>query len=173
MKKNRLFIRSIILLVLIGATAFAIYSSVTEDKTIVGKGDQAPDFVLTDLDGNEVKLSDYRGKGVFLNFWGTWCPPCKREMPFMNSQYKEYKDKGVVVIAVNAGESRFVVEKFNEDYGLEFPMVIDNDSQVLDAYNIDPLPTTFLIDKDGKIVDKITAEMTEDMIADYMEMIKP
>lgn len=136
-------------------------------------GEEAPDFVLKDLEGNEYKLSDYRGKGVFLNFWGTWCEPCKDEMPYMQNQYKKYKDKGVEIIAINVGETKIAIENFAKQYNLSFPIVVDESGEVQKAYGIFPLPATYLINSDGIIVDYIESTMTEEMVQQYMEKIKP
>lgn len=136
-------------------------------------GEKAPDFVLTDLNGKKHRLSDYKGKGVFLNFWGTWCKPCEEEMPFINRQYNKFKEKGVQVLAVNVGESDFAVKKFAETYKLDFPILNDKSGDVQSAYRIDPLPATFLIDKDGKVIKYHKGELTEKMVNDFMEQIKP
>ncbi|MFD1862596.1 thiol-disulfide oxidoreductase ResA [Planococcus chinensis] len=173
-KQNRLIMRSAILLVLIAAIGYTIYNSVTaKDVMILEPGDEAPNFSLTDLEGNQHKLSDYKGQGVFLNFWGTWCEPCKEEMPAMASQYADYKDKGVQVLAVNIAQSDFEVKSFADQYGLTFPVVIDKTKDVMTAYNIRPLPTTVLVNPEGDIERIITGEMTEQDIQGYMESIKP
>lgn len=175
MTKNRRFvIRASILALLAIAVIYTLYANFTkENKDLVREGDMAPDFVLKDLDGKEYRLSDYRGKGVFLNFWGTYCKPCKKEMPYIDNQYKKYKDQGVEVIAVNVGETDLSIRNFVEQYNLSFPIVVDKDGEVQEAYNIYPLPATFLINKDGKIVDYITGELNEEKIQQYMEKIKP
>ncbi|WP_027408659.1 thiol-disulfide oxidoreductase ResA [Anoxybacteroides tepidamans] len=173
MKKQRLVMRTVILLLLLGAVAYTIYSNFFMEKAEVKVGADAPDFVLTDLHGKSHRLSDYRGKGVFLNFWGTWCKPCEREMPFISRQYEQYKKQGVEVLAVNVGEPKLSVQKFVDRFGLTFPVVIDREDQVMNAYEIDPLPTTFLIDKNGKIKKIITGTMTEENVKQYMESIKP
>lgn len=173
MKKQRLVMRTAILLALLSAVAYTIYSNFFMEKAEIKVGATAPDFVLTDLDGNTHRLSDYRGKGVFLNFWGTWCKPCEKEMPFINRQYEVYKKQGVEVLAVNVGEPKLSVQKFADRFNLAFPIVIDREDQVMNAYEIDPLPTTFLIDQNGKIQKIITGTMTEEMVKQYMESIKP
>jgi peroxiredoxin len=137
-------------------------------------GDEAPNFILNDLNGEKIELESLRGQGVFLNFWGTYCPPCEKEMPYMESQYQVYKDQAIEIVAVNVDEPELSVKKFVERVGgLSFPVVIDRGGNVLDAYNVSPLPTTFLIDKNGVITEVITGGMTEDHIADYLESIKP
>ncbi|MEW9500248.1 thiol-disulfide oxidoreductase ResA [Jeotgalibacillus marinus] len=173
-KKKRLLMRVTILSVLIAAVAYTLYSTLSEDeRTLVKEGDDAPDFVLTDLDGESHRLSDYKGQGVFLNFWGTWCKPCEEEMPYMENQYQEFKDQGVQTIAVNVGESDFKVRNFAEKHNLSFPVVRDVQKDVMYAFSIGPLPTTLLINPEGEVVKIIKSGMTEEMVASYMDMIKP
>lgn len=173
-KKKRLVLRSIILLLLSAAIIFVLYSNFSKDnRKVAAVGEEAPNFVLKDLEGNEYKLSDYRGKGVFLNFWGTWCEPCKDEMPYMENQYQKYKDEGVEIIAINVGETKIAIENFAKQYNLSFPIVIDESGEVQKAYGIFPLPATYLINSDGIIVDYIETTMTEEMVQQYMEKIKP
>jgi len=170
-KKSRLIIRTFVLLLLVSAVVYAIAS---KDKVkVLAVGDKAPDFELVDLEGNKHRLSDYKGEGVFLNFWGTWCGPCKKEMPYMENQHKAFEGKGVNILAVNIAESNLKVETFRDQYGLTFPITIDKDKSVKEAYNIVPLPTTFLINKDGRIEQIITREMSEDEIITFMEGIQP
>lgn len=173
-KKKRLIIRGIILFVLACAIIYTIYNSATKDKVeVLADGDQAPDFELTDLEGNSHRLSDYRGQGVFLNFWGTWCEPCKNEMPAMERQYQQFKDKGVQVLAVNIAQSNFEVQKFVEEYGLTFPVVIDKTKSVMQAYNVGQLPASFLVFPDGKVERIPPGELSEAQIKSYMESIMP
>jgi peroxiredoxin len=108
-----------------------------------------------------------------LNFWGTWCPPCKKEMPYINNQYHQYKDKGVQVLTVDIQESELVVNQFAERLKLDFPIMIDTDKEVMSTYGIDLLPATFLIDKQGKVVNYYTGELSEDKVREFMEKIKP
>ena len=104
-KKNRLFMRTAILLVMVGAIAFTIYNGVIKEKNeLLQAGDMAPDFALTDLNGERHQLSEYKGQGVFVNFWGTWCKPCEKEFPLMEEQYQVYKDQGVQILAVNIAQ---------------------------------------------------------------------
>ncbi|WP_391208911.1 thiol-disulfide oxidoreductase ResA [Psychrobacillus sp. L4] len=173
-KKKRLYIRSVILVVLTLAIVFTVYSNLNKEKNAVLQvGDKAPDFILVDMQGNEHRLSDYKGKGVFLNFWGTWCKPCATEMPAMDNQYNIYKDQGVQTLAINIGESDLKVNSFAKRFGLSFPIAIDRNKSVMELYNIDPLPTTFLINPDGRIVKIIKGQMTEKDIANFMGQVKP
>lgn len=170
-KRSRLIFRGVVLLLLASAILFSIFS---KDKVkVLEVGDKAPDFELVDTEGNVHRLSDFKGQGVFLNFWGTWCPPCKKEMPYIEDQYKAFSEKGVHVLSVNIAESKLKVDSFRDQYGLTFPVVIDKTRDVRDLYNVVPLPTTFLIDKDGKIVKIIKQEMSEEEIISLMESILP
>jgi peroxiredoxin len=174
MRKRRLAFRSIILCVFIVAIGYTLYINLfVEKNSILKVGDRAPDFVLKDLNGNNVKLSDYRGKGVFLNFWGTWCKPCEREMPYMERQYQKYKDQGVEILAINIAESNIPVRKFVDKYHLSFSIPMDKDREVTKAYGIGPIPTTVLIDEKGNIVRKTSASLSEKDIIAFMNQIKP
>ncbi len=173
-KRNRLIMRTSILFILVVAIAFTIYNELTKEKNeLLQVGDWAPDFVLTDLNGERHQLSEYKGQGVFVNFWGTWCKPCEKEFPLMEKQYQVYKDQGVEILAVNIAQSDYEVRQFAEQRNLTFPIVIDKDKSVMEAYNIRPLPTTLLVNQEGKIEKIITGEMSEEDIASYMEQIKP
>lgn len=127
-------------------------SSDEEDTTSLVRGSTAPDFALQTLTGETVRLSDFHGQKVMLNFWATWCGPCRAEMPDMQ---KFYDEKDIVVLAVNLTTSRFDeaenVEPFVDEYGLTFPILLDVDNEVADLYQIKPIPTSFLIDTSGKI----------------------
>jgi len=173
-KKKRFYMRLILLVLMVGVIIFTIYSNLTKEKnSVLQVGDEAPDFVLTDMNGEKHQLSDYRGQGVFLNFWGTWCKPCEREFPLMDQQYQEVKDAGLQILAVNIGESDFAVQKFVDRKGLTFPVLIDDNKSVMETYNINPLPTTFLVNPEGKIEKIITGEMSEEKIKEYMAQIMP
>lgn len=170
-KQTRLVIRTIVLLLLVTAVVYTI--AMRDNVKVLAVGDMAPDFELVDLEGNKHRLSDYRGEGVFLNFWGTWCGPCKKEMPYMENQHLAFEEKGVNILAVNIKESELKVKTFRDQYGLTFPIAIDKTESVKSAYNIVPLPTTFLIDEDGRIEQIITREMSENEIIAFMESIQP
>lgn len=166
--------RTIILSVLVAAVGYSLYANFTKDKVQkVEIGNKAPDFALVDLNGQKHQLSDYEGQGVFLNFWGTFCKPCEEEFPYIDNQYKSFKDKGVQVLAVDVGETEFAVRKFVERHELTFPVVIDQSEEVQTAYGINPLPITFLIDKDGTVVKSHTGQLTEEMVHDFMKQIQP
>jgi peroxiredoxin len=110
----------------------------------------APDFSLPSLGGQTVRLSDLRGKAVLLNFWATWCAPCRLEMPTMDKAYQEYKSRGLEILAVSldAG-SNSVVKNFMQELKLDFPVLLDPDMEVLRLYRMVGIPASFLIDKQG------------------------
>ncbi|MDQ2659629.1 MAG: TlpA family protein disulfide reductase [Verrucomicrobiota bacterium] len=112
----------------------------------------APDWQLKDLEGKSVKLSDFKGKVVVLNFWATWCPPCRREIPDFVALQKQYADKGLVVIGVSMDEGgAAVVKPFVKKIGINYPVVL-GDQKTAAAYGgIRVVPTTFVIDKHGKV----------------------
>lgn len=120
-------------------------------------GEGASDFYWYDSNGNKVSLGDLKGKTVLINFWATWCGPCKAELPDIESLSKSYASRGLVVIGVSVdkgGDLLSDVSNFVSQNGLTYQIVIDNDN-VADAYgNINAIPTSFLVNKDGKIVDK-------------------
>ncbi len=118
-------------------------------------GNLAPNFQLQNLDGQTVSLSDLRGEPVLINFWATWCPPCRSEMPYIQEIYNEWSDKKLVVLAINIGESSSTVENFMQSYNLSFTVLLDTKQDVAQRYNITGIPTTFFIDKDGIIQDKL------------------
>jgi len=173
MKKRRLVIRTTILTVLLIALCYTLYANFFTSKETVAAGKKAPDFILQDLQGEKHRLSDYRGRGVFLNFWGTYCKPCEREMPAMQRQYEKYKEQGVDILAVNVDETNFAVRQFVKEYGLTFPVMIDKGSQVQNVYGIDQLPATYLVDKNGTVVDVFLGGLDESKIKEYMDEIKP
>lgn len=174
-KKHRLFLRTAILILVAAALTYTLFQVFNKNEDIA-KGDTAPDFVLKNLDGDQVQLKDFRGQGVLLNFWGTWCGPCKEEMPYLNTIDQKNLVKGVKILAVNIGESPYVVNNFVDRYDLKFPILLDKGKDVsgADAYNIGPMPTTFLIDPNGKVVKKIEGQMPDpDYIKKEMRLVQP
>jgi len=119
-----------------------------------GEKVRAPDFALEDLQGNQVALRDHRGKVVFLNFWATWCPPCRTEMPSMERLYRKLKGEGLVMLAVDMQENQKQVAKFMKGLDLSFPALLDGDGSVSYQYNIIGLPSTYIIDPQGYLVGK-------------------
>ena len=121
------------------------------------KGVQAPDFSLLTLDGQKVKLSDYRGKAVLLNFWATWCPPCKVEMPWFVDMQKQYGKDGLVILGIAMDDSEPAeIAKFASQLGVNYTVLLGTDKVSDDYGDVQYLPTSFLIGRNGTIVDKLT-----------------
>ena len=110
------------------------------------------EITLPDLDGHMVRISDFRGKVVFLNFWTTWCPSCRVEMPSMERLHRRFKDKGFVMVAINLQESRKQVKGFFRKQDLTFMSLLDKDGKVGTRFGIRNIPTTYILDKKGKIL---------------------
>ena len=147
------------------------------EKPGLATGDVAPDFELTTLAGDTVKLSDYRGKTVMLNFWASWCPPCRSEMPHMENYYNANKDSGEVeILAVNMTKTEKNKEKsakeFVDEYKLTFPILLDVDSDVMKMYQIKVYPTSYIINAEGVITDKLMLPLDDKMIEQVIEESK-
>lgn len=148
----------------------------TDKWVALKKGVSAKPFVLKDLDGREVSLSEHRGKIVFLNFWATWCPPCRQEMPSMEALHKKLGGKDFVILALaNDRKGLELVKPFAEEKGITFTVLIDDRSDVSDAYGVVALPTTFIIDREGVIIEVVRggAEWDDaETVAYFEELIK-
>ena len=117
----------------------------------VDVGAPAPDFALKTLDGTQVRLSELRGKVVFVNLWATWCPPCREELPTMVRFYRAYRDRGVEILAVSEDRDPRAVRKALERYGIPFPVLLDENKRVYNLYRATGIPETHLIDRQGII----------------------
>lgn len=131
----------------------------------------ALDFKLKDLNGKEVSLSQFKGKRVFLNFWATWCPPCKAEMPEIEAIFKETKDSDLVILAVNIGEDKSTVKSFMDKNKYNFSVLLDTDNSIATKYNIQSIPTSFFIDKDGVVVSRHIGTMNKTQMETYIKNI--
>jgi thiol-disulfide isomerase/thioredoxin len=111
----------------------------------------SPELTLTDLSGKSVSLNDYLGSVVLVNLWATWCPPCREEMPTLQTFYENHKSDGFVLVAINQEETREVVEPFVQEFGLTFPIWMDLNYQAEQEFNTESLPSSFVIDRTGKV----------------------
>jgi peroxiredoxin len=137
-------------------------SAITEDGLLlklnfekIDKRTPAPDFILKDLNGNKIKLQDLRGKVVFLNFWATWCPSCRLEMPSMEKLHEEFGNQGLVVLAINYREKAEEINAFFKEHRVTFTALLDEHGRALELYRAWSLPTTYLINRNGEIVGKV------------------
>jgi len=138
------------------------------------QGFLAPDFELQTLDGETIKLSNLRGQAVLINLWATWCPPCRAEMPAIEKVYNEYQDQGLVVLAVNMTyqDAYSDIAPFIDEYGLTFPVLLDETSKVGTAYQLRSLPSSFFIDRDGIISEVVIGgPMAEALLRTRVEQI--
>jgi len=121
------------------------------------EGEIAPDFTLKDLNGVEKSLKEFRGKVVLLNFWATWCSPCRIEIPSMVELYKKYKDRGLEIIGVNLDKlGKSDVEKFSLEHKINFPVLLNPSGNIAALYGVVALPTTVFLDRNGKIKGRIS-----------------
>ena len=135
-----------------------------------GEVDYAPDFTLSDLDGNSVSLSDYAGTPLLVNFWATWCPSCRSELPLIQ-QYQDQYAGDFVVLAVDGAETAEDVRSFAEAQGYTMMFLLDTDYAVAELYQVRGFPTSVFIDADGAIQKVHIGELTEPMLIAYLDMI--
>lgn len=155
------------------STAAPEATEAAEIGTVVSRiapeiGAQAPDFALRDLEGNEVRLSDYRGKTVLLTFWATWCGPCRLEMPTFEDRYQELKDDGFTVLGLNYDEPVEDVSAFRDELGLSFPLLLDPGGSVQRLYRIRGYPSSIFVDDQGVVRIVHIGLITEGQLRDYL-----
>ncbi|KGD62231.1 redoxin domain-containing protein [Alcanivorax jadensis T9] len=135
------------LMLVIGALAL-IFSS---NALAAEEGAPAPDFTLKTLDGSNLKLSEQRGTVILLNFWASWCGPCRTEMPLLDDLYQEYRDYGFTVLGVNLDENRDQADRLLDKIPVTFPVLFDPQNSTSETYGVDAMPTTVLIDRNGVV----------------------
>ncbi len=145
--------------------------SVQRVKEVPARGVQAPDFVFVADDGTEYRLSNLHGHPLVLNFWATWCPPCRAEMPALDAAYLDYKDDGLIVLAINQMDAREQVETFRQAMGLHMPIVLDTQGTVGQAYWVRGLPTSFFVDTQGIVALRWTGMLTEESLQKGLGLI--
>ncbi len=136
----------------------------------------APDFSLTKLDGSaSVSLSDFKGKPVIINFWASWCAPCKEEIPFLQKTWTEYKDKGIIFIGIDVLDDTAAANKFVETFNIDYINLSDNKAKVTNQFGVIALPATFFIDSNGNISKQnygpFLGESGEKLFINYLEEI--
>jgi len=156
-RKNLIILSVVLFIVIVGAIAiFALGRAPQQTVPVMeAQAVSSIDFTLQDLSGKSHTLSDYRGKLVFLNFWATWCPPCRSEMPSMQKLYEKADKKKFVMLAVNAKEDVATVRAFAQKNGYTFPILLDPDYKISGKYQVQAIPLTFLVDQQGNIIGRI------------------
>jgi peroxiredoxin len=129
------------------------------------------DFSLEDLNGNTVTLSDLKGKKVFLNFWATWCPPCRGEMPDIEKLYQETKDTDLVIIAVNVGEDKKTVQNFIAKNKYNFTVLLDTKGEVSQLYQVTGIPTSYFIGTGGYLNDAATGAVSYESMKEFIDKL--
>jgi len=141
-----------------------------------GNYGRAPDFKVTDLSGKSISLSDYKGKVLFLNFWATWCPPCRAEIPDFVEAYGEHKTKGLEILGISLdSKGKEAIVAFVDKYKINYPVVLETRNtteQLIDDYQPGQfIPTTIVIDKQGRIRNKQVGQMSKDMLLKYFQQL--
>ena len=139
----------------------------------LAEGDRAPDFTITTLDGETMRLSDLRGGVTLLNFWGTWCGPCRREMPEFQKFYAEWKGAGLAILAVAWNDTAAAMAEFRDEYALEFPLALDASGEINELYAVQTRPTTYVIARDGTIHARHFGIMTEPQLRELFRELFP
>lgn len=150
----------IILIVLVCATGCTGQSS--------GPGPLASDFTLPSLDGKNISLSDLKGQKVLLDFWATWCPPCRSEMPGMNDIVRDLKEKGVLLLNISTDQGMSAVKRFIKQNGFANLTVLHDDQGIAGEYGVTAIPTKVLIDEDGRIIGRHVGAMREKQLYDFV-----
>lgn len=171
-KKKRFLIRVFLLGILATIIFFTIYQNLSGDQknALATKGEKATNFTGETILGEKIELKETGTEKTLINFWGSWCEPCKREMPALETAYSTYNSDDFTIISVNMGESNFVIDKFINQYNLSFPVISDRDSSIKQAYEVGNLPVTFLVDSEGIIEEVHEGELTEEMLNDWINV---
>jgi len=169
MRKKTIFFS---LLLAVFLNVFFPVASVAEIETGIEIGDKAPDFTLSTLDGEEVQLSDFEGEEILLNFWATWCPPCREEMPDIQKFYDQHD---VTVLAVNLTDTEMNKENVNvfiEEFEFTFPILMDEEAEISNLYRVNPIPVSYMLDSDGVIQHKAYGPMDYETMVEKLEMVQ-
>lgn len=171
-KRTRNIVRITTILLIVVLVGITLWFNFTKDNSSAKVGDTAVDFKVKSLEGEDFHLYDVtEKKGVVINFWGTWCKPCREEMPELNQAAIDHKDEDVVIVTLNVSENPQQIQQFlhglKED--IDLTMLLDPKRSVTKAYDVGPLPTTIAIDKNNKIVKKQEYQLSRDDIDTFIK----
>lgn len=133
------------------ATLFSLVTLVSASSQALSLGENAPDFTLKTMSGSNLNLAEQRGNIIVINFWASWCGPCRTEMPILQDFHNQYEDLGVAVWGVNVEQENQAGLDYIKELGVDFPIFFDASNQISAAYNVEAMPTTVIIDRHGKV----------------------
>ncbi|WP_342574421.1 redoxin domain-containing protein [Paenibacillus sp. FSL M8-0142] len=171
MGKSKKSIQIVILVAIVLIGVYAVATVVFGSDEVPKVGEKAANFELLGMDGNVHTMSEYEGKARVINFWGTYCPPCVREMPALQAQWEKWKDQGVEIVGINVGENKMTVENFVAQTGVKFPILMDPDRDAVASYGVGPMPTTFFVTASGKIHHIRIGELDLDTLDKQIEQL--
>ncbi len=169
--RRGLSLGSIVLLIGVAAVAVVFGIALIRQNQTQPTSGAAPDFTLTTYDGDVVKLSDLRGKVVILNFWASWCGPCREEAPALQKTWERYQEQGVTVLGVAYTDTDSKARAFMDEYDITYPNGADTGTRISDWYNIQGVPETFIIDQDGNIARFYISQVDEDILSTEIERL--
>ena len=160
-----------------GTVALPADKNATDKRPSAAQDRAAPDFVLPMIDGSQIRLSDLQGHPVLVNFWASWCTPCREEAPDLIKIYNDYKDQGLQVIGVDLRESDTAVQGFVDEFGVPYPIALDRDGEVASNWRIggpnQGVPTSYFIDSSGVVRKVVYGYLTKSLEADGLKAIMP
>jgi cytochrome c biogenesis protein CcmG/thiol:disulfide interchange protein DsbE len=170
-RRGGLSLGSIVLLAGILAVAAVFGVALLRQQTTQPTSGPAPDFTLTTFDGETITLSDLRGQVVVVNFWASWCGPCRDEAPALQAVWEKYRDRGVLVVGVAYVDNERNSRDFIEEFGLTYPNGADVETRISDRYHIRGVPETFIIDQQGEVAEFIFAAVNEDDLSATLDAL--
>jgi peroxiredoxin len=160
-------------LVLVASLVAACSGAGAGEPQGINKGNRARDFTLETLDGDAVSLEDHRGSVVLINFWATWCPPCRAEIPDIQAIYDERQGDGFVVLGVNVEETRDQVEPFVGEFNITYPVLLDESGRLLKMYRATGLPMSVIVDQEGVIHARHVGYLSAAQLESYLAELLP
>ncbi|MDQ6418274.1 redoxin domain-containing protein [Paenibacillus sp. LHD-117] len=171
--KSRKAMQIMILIAVLVVGGYAIGTTLFAERGsgIIKPGDEPPAFTLANLEGGVTSLSDYAGKPIVINFWGTFCEPCVKEMPEFERQYVKWQEKGLTILAINLSEDTLTVNNFVKRFNLTYPILRDEARKTERSYALRQYPTTFFVKADGTLMEAVVGGMTEEDIDKRIERL--